>query len=339
MTPVALTRRRLLASGLGLAALPAIGPAGLPGPNAAAAAALLVGPGGHRRAAVHRRLAAWEGPEEAGTIGGRPAPGRPGAGAGPSGAPTPPPHPALPEGARPFAPGEQLRYEVDWSGIGAGEATLEVVGPAGIGGQSGLLVRFVAESNRFVSFFYRLHDRHESLLDPLFLFSRRYEAWIEQGRRRRHRVVVFEPEAGRLTRTEASSGEAATLPLDGPAVDGLGLLYHLRARALEPGSRLAVPIYRKQEVRLVTIEAIGPVVTETPAGRFETVELRPVDEAENGGRNGDANGGGFFGGASLRIWLTTDRRRLPVRLAGSARRGSIDARLAEVRIPPVAVRR
>ncbi len=340
MIPAATTRRRLLWSGCGLAALSLLNPA-----VRAAAAAAGPGTGGRRAAGARRYLAAWEGQEPEGALGRGPATSRAGGGAGErpapgtSGAadrPTPLPYPPLPEGARPFAPGEQLRYAVEWSGIGAGEATLEVVGPAAVEGQSGLLVRFTAESNHFVSLFYRLHDRHEALLDPLFLFTRRYEAWIEQGRRRRHRIVVFEPEEGRLTRVEPPSQEVTMLPLKGPVVEGLGLLYHLRARQLDPEGRLAVPVYRKQEVRLVTLGASRPVAVDTPAGRFEAMEVRALDDD---GADAESNGGGFFGGTSLRIWFTTDRRRLPIRLAGSARRGSIDARLASVRIPPVEARR
>ncbi len=236
-------------------------------------------------------------------------------------------YPPLPDGARSFAPGEILRYAVDYGGLAAGEAALEVVGPTTVDEQKGLLVRYTAASRGLVRLFYKVNDRIESLLDPLFLFTRRYESWVEEGQRRRHWIVVFEPEEKRFRRI-GSDGETVTGPLESDVVDGLGLVYHIRVRPLEPGGRLVVPLYRKETVTMVTLGASGKVVTDTPAGRFETLEVRPIGPPSSGGEGS----GGLFG-AALSIWLTTDRRRLPVRLSGSTRwGGSIDARLTSVRV-------
>ncbi|HWP35797.1 MAG TPA: DUF3108 domain-containing protein [Thermodesulfobacteriota bacterium] len=238
--------------------------------------------------------------------------------------------PPLPAGAPPFAPGERLRYRVTWSGFDAGEAVLEVVGPATVEGTSGLLVRYTARSDGLVELVYRLNDRIETLLDPRTFLARRSEAWLEQGRRRRHRVVLFEPAgfepAAGAAGPAAGGGDRLRLPR--PAVDGIGLLYYLRTRRVEPGAELVVPVQRRQEVRLVTLRASGPVDTDTPAGRFSTVEVRPVGQA------GEDRDGGLFGSSALAIWFTADARRVPVRLAGPVRRGSIDARLAEARLAP-----
>ncbi len=290
-----LTRRRFLAQTLGAAALPAALPVGfLPRGSDEAS----TGPAGRARRglALPAGLSALV-------------------------------YPPAADGARPFASGEILRYAVDYEGFSAGEATLEVVGPATVEEQTGLLVRYTAASRGLVKLFYKFNDRIESLLDPLFLFTRRYESWLEEGRRRQHRIVVFEPEEKRFRRI-GSDGETVTGPLESDVVDGLGLVYHIRVRLLEPGGQLVVPLYRKETVTMVTLGASGKVVTDTPAGRFETMEVRPIGSPSSGGEGS----GGLFG-AALSIWLTTDRRRLPVRLSGSTRRGgSIDARLTSVRV-------
>lgn len=296
-----LTRRRFLGQALGTVGLPAAVPAGLLPRDGDDASTAATGP-------------ARGGPEGSTEAGGAL-------------------YPPLPDGVRPFSAGEVLRYAVDYEGLRAGEAVLEVVGPTTVGGKSGLLVRYTAESRGLVRVFYRLSNRVESLLDPLFLFTRRYEAWLAEGTRRRHRVVVFEPEERRFRRI-GPGDEVATGPLESDVVDGLGLVYHLRARPLEPGGRLAVPLYRKEAVTLVTLAAGGAVRTDTPAGRFETTEVRPSGRSAGGSERG----GGLFG-ADVSMWFTTDRRRLPVRLSGSAKHGSIDARLTSVRVPPVEARR
>lgn len=246
--------------------------------------------------------------------------------------PTPPPYPPLTPGSRPFAAGETLSYSVEYQGIRAGDATLAVVGPSEVEDLSGLLVRYTGETRGLVAKFYRMEDRVETLLDPLFLFARRTETWSQQRDRFRHRIVRFEPKAGRYVRREIP-GDTITGPLETPVVEGLGLIYHLRVKPLVPGGRLTVPVFRKQNVTSITFAARGPVLVSTPAGRFETVEIRPV---EADGR--DTDEAGLFGGHAT-IWLTNDARRIPVRLAGSARVGSLEARLQEVLVPgPVSAR-
>lgn len=242
-------------------------------------------------------------------------------------------YPPLPAGAPPFAAGELLRYGVSFEGISAGDATLAVVGATTIGVRSGLLVRYTAETRGLAARVYRLRDRIDALLDPKLLFTQRYESWSEQRSRRRHRIVSFEPEAGRYVRVEVGGG-TTTGPLDREVVDSVGLVYYLRAGPLEPGGRLSVPLYRKQEITLVTFGVSRPLLTETPAGRFETVEVKPV-ASDQLGDDQDARtsvDGGLFGGAGS-MWFTLDARRIPVRMVGSARFGSIDARLTGADLP------
>jgi Protein of unknown function (DUF3108) len=239
----------------------------------------------------------------------------------------------LPAGAPPFATGEFLRYGVSFEGFSAGEAALAVVGATTIGGLSGLLVRYTAETRGLVATFYRLRDRIEALLDPKLLFTQRYESWSEQRRRRRHRIVTFEPEAGRFVRVEVG-GDTTTGPLDREVVEGVGLVYYLRAGPLEPGRRVSVPLYRRQEITVVTFGVSRPLLTETPAGRFETVEVKPVasDQLGDDEEARTTVDGGLFGGAGS-MWFTNDARRIPVRMVGSARFGSIDARLTGADLP------
>jgi Protein of unknown function (DUF3108) len=262
------------------------------------------------------------------------------AAAGRSPARTPTPgagYPPLPSGARPFSPGERLRYAVAFEGISAGEAMLAVVGPSAIGPRAGLLVRYTGGTRGVAARVYRLQDRIDALLEPRRLFTHRYESWSVQRNRRRHRVVVFEPEARRFVRTE-EGGDTTTGPLEGEAVDSLGLVYHLRVQPLEPGGRIVIPVYRRQEVTAVTFSVTGPETIDTPVGRFATLQVQPVATAPDprAGRAGaepTSGDGGLLGG-SASMWFTSDARRLPVRLVGTARFGSIDARLADLELPP-----
>ncbi len=246
--------------------------------------------------------------------------------------PTAAPYPPLPPGSRPFAAGENLAYTVEYQGIEAGDATLTVVGYTSVDDLTGLLVRYTGETRGLAARFYRLEDRIETLLDPLFLFARRTETWSQQRSRFRHRITTFDSQTARFVRREIP-GDTITGPLESPVVEGLGLVYHLRVKPLAPGAHITVPIYRRQSVVPVTFGASGPVLVETPVGRFETIEVKPVKEA---GR--DTEEGGLFGGHGA-MWFTNDARRIPVRLVGSVRYGSIEARLREVDVAtPVTAR-
>jgi hypothetical protein len=250
----------------------------------------------------------------------------PPAGARPSPAVVPPLRP----GAEAFAPGEALHYSVAFEGITAGQAKLVVVGPSTIDGRDGVLVRYTGETRGIARRIYRFEDRIDALLEPPAFFTHRYESWSLQRNRRRHRIVTFEPEAGRFVRRE-ESGSVLTGAIGGEVVDGLGLVYHLRARRLAPGDQVTVPLYRKQDVTRVTFGVTGPETIDTPAGRFEALRVRPV-RTESGKEGNATSDGGLFGGSGS-MWFTSDARRLPVRLVGSARYGSIEARLTELDLP------
>jgi hypothetical protein len=238
--------------------------------------------------------------------------------------------PPLRPGAEAFAPGETLHYSVAFEGITAGQAKLVVVGPSTIEGRDGLLVRYTGETRGIARRIYRFEDRIDALLEPPGFFTHRYESWSLQRNRRRHRIVTFEPEAGRFVRRE-ESGSVMTGAIAGEVVDGLGLVYHLRARPLASGGQVTVPLYRKQGVTRVTFGVTGPETIDTPAGRFQALRVRPV-RTESSSEGNATSDGGLFGGSGS-MWFTSDPRRLPVRLVGSARYGSIEARLTQLDLP------
>src|SRR3972149_351944 len=84
----------------------------------------------------------------------------------------------------PFGPGERLLYEISWYNVVGGTASLDLE-EAEYGGTSVFRVLSVAKSNNFISFFFPVEARGESLIDRETLAAVRLDVKQRQGKRRR----------------------------------------------------------------------------------------------------------------------------------------------------------
>lgn len=95
-------------------------------------------------------------------------------------------------GAAAFSVPERLIYDLTWTGIKAGTATLEIV-------RDGNWLRIIstARSADWISIFYTVDDRTESVLmlprlPALVGFPENYHMKIREGRHRRDKEVTFD---------------------------------------------------------------------------------------------------------------------------------------------------
>lgn len=99
--------------------------------------------------------------------------------------------------------------------------------------------------------------------------------------------------------------------------DVLSSLYFVRTQSLEPGREIALDINTKQNWPLI-VRVIKRERIKVPAGRFNTVLLEPGLRDE-----------GIFiqKGKRLRIWVTDDGRRIPVKMSVEVFFGHVSASL------------
>ncbi|KAB2831788.1 MAG: DUF3108 domain-containing protein [Candidatus Dadabacteria bacterium] len=212
---------------------------------------------------------------------------------------------------------ETLRYDLVWTGVKAGEATLEVRSDG-----TGLRITSIANSARWVSFFFKVNDKIESVLrsNPEQLPGRpvAYRVNLSEGRYRRHKEVVFDHETLRAVYIDHIRNERAETDVPSRFFDPLSSFYHLRYMDLKAGRSVHVPVFDNKKVSEVEVLVLRNERVTVPAGSFDTILVKPLMKSE----------GIFASRGEIYIWLTDDERRIPVRLKIKVRIGSVIANLA-----------
>jgi hypothetical protein len=239
--------------------------------------------------------------------------------------PTQPGRTAVPrtESAVPFRVGEELSYDVSWSSfIVAGTATARVAEKKPSYDSTAYYVVVEGRPVPLVQRLYPLYYKMDTLIDAFGLLSQRGSLYAEEGADRRTSTTKFERAQARA-RFEEKSDQTVSANLNIPpeTQDGLAALYSLRARALKRGDRLSIPI--ADSGALYTTEvAVGDVEAVTvPYGRSNAwrLDVKVLDAARQPVWN------------NVALWISTDTRRLPVKMQAELPIGSFVLALRQAR--------
>jgi hypothetical protein len=209
---------------------------------------------------------------------------------------------SLPErGDLPFEVGEELVYDAKVGVFGrVGEATMRVDAGCTIADRRALRLSFDVSGG---AAFLRVEDATRSWVDARTLATLRYEK-SESSPLGSHseRVSVF-PSQGRWEDADGRSFETATsMP-----IDELSLLYYVRTLPLERDDVDLRAGHFDVRRNPIVLRVLGRDTVNVPAGRFAVIgiELRVRDPRRDRGTG------------VIRIDLTDDDRRLPVRIRTS----------------------
>jgi len=213
--------------------------------------------------------------------------------------------------------GERLSYLVSWANfLTAGQLTTEVKGRGRFFDREGLHLALAAESVGVVRVFFPVEDRFTSYVDPVTLLPYRSELFIREGKRTTERVTLLD---GKKRLARLSTGRA--LAIHPETRDLVALFYYLRTLDLVEGKRYRLPAIHAKDRFVLHVSVGQPAEVVVPAGRFEAIELILTVE-DKPGEISDAYG--------LRLWLSRDERRLPVRLSGRLDYGDLRAELVNI---------
>jgi hypothetical protein len=218
-----------------------------------------------------------------------------------------------------FTVGERLTYHLSWGVISAGTAVMEVAERQTVGVRSVLKVVHTAQSNDFISVFYPVNNRVESLLDeqgnyPTRLFFKRRE-----GKRKNDIEVLFDQVAHRATVTKDGATETMDIPPE--AQDTLSCLYLFRAlRTVDVGSSSFINVFHDKKNYRLEARIEGKERLKGPLGDFDTIRVLVIMPFR----------GLFLNEGNIRVWLTDDAARVPVLMKAKVVIGSVTATLASV---------
>jgi hypothetical protein len=196
----------------------------------------------------------------------------------------------------PFGAGEKLVFSVQYGLVTAGEATLEVRNLAAINGHPAYRIISDARTNDFFSKFFSVRDRYESYMDTTALHSLRYEKHVREGKFKRDDAVDFDQIGHRAVYKDKS------VPIPPRTQDVLSALYYVRTLPLQVGQAISIANHTDGKNYPLVVKVLGREHVKVDAGEFDCIVVEPI-----------LRGPGVFNQQGrLTVWLTDDRRRLPV---------------------------
>ncbi|MBI5188101.1 MAG: DUF3108 domain-containing protein [Nitrospirae bacterium] len=211
---------------------------------------------------------------------------------------------------------EKLEYDLTWKGIKAGTASLEII-------NYGNKIKIVstARSAKWVSVFYTVDDRVESTLiknESAFIGQPlNYKLKIREGRHRRDKEIIFNHSTGKATYINYLEDERLDFNIPANIFDPLSSFYYLRTLDLEIGQSVFIDVFDSKKVWNVEIQILKKERLELPTGVFDTILVKPLMKSE----------GIFNRKGDILIWLTDDKRHIPVRMQTKVVVGSVVATL------------
>ena len=201
---------------------------------------------------------------------------------------------------------ETLSYTVEWRLITAGKASLEWTSEQRP--RSAAQVKLRLESVGLVSKFFKVEDDYSASLNSAGCAQSLQMTTLEGSRQRETRVTFDSArrKASYLERDREKNVVIASHDIDiTPCVyDVVGGLYLMRTLNLEPGQSTEVPVSDGKKSVMARVEAQQREDVKTSQGTLQTVryEVHVFNNVL------------YRRPAHLYVWLTDDRRKLPVRL-------------------------
>lgn len=212
--------------------------------------------------------------------------------------------------------GERLTYEISWLNILAGTAVMEVMADGTAGDSPRAKLVTTAQSRPAITKFFPVDNRVESEFDlreqlPQHMIFKRRE-----GKNKEDFEYTFHHQEG--TVTAVKDGTTEILPIPANTQDLISCLYYVRNQLpMTRGASLILNIHHDKKNRRVEVRVENIETLEGTWGKRETAQVLVIMPFK----------GLFINKGNIRVWFTTDERRIPVRMKAKVIIGTIVADL------------
>ena len=218
-----------------------------------------------------------------------------------------------PPDSLPWRVGENLTFAIKWGIIICGYATMNIREKIRLGDRDTYRIVVIARSAPFFDPFYKVRNRIESYIDGENLYTVRYEKKIREGRYKKDTVIIYDHE----NRVACENGYK--FEITEGIQDVLSSLYYLRTKELKVGASYEFDVGTSKKTWPLVVNVIKKEEITTPLGKFKTLLVKPKLREK----------GIFRAKGDLKVWLTDDEKKIPVKMRSKIDIGSITAILIE----------
>jgi len=220
------------------------------------------------------------------------------------------------QSAWPFQIGERLTYNVSFTGITAGQASLEVVNDTVVNNYHQLHIRFNARTTFPVSSIYTINDQVDTWLDSKYLYTKKLTKNIREGNYKNDSYTIIDYDQS----IAITNGD--TVIIDQFLRDSYSLFYFLRTIPLIIGETIDFTAFDGKIITPFQVITKTKETINTMAGTFPCLVVKPFREGTTLLKNkGD-----------MMIWFSDDKNRLPIQIRIKLKYGSMLLKLKNINL-------
>ena len=226
----------------------------------------------------------------------------------------------------PYQDGEELTFKVGYSlspmWVGAGELSLQM-SEFDYHGRPAWHARADATTYRSFNRIYRVEDRYESWWDQASRQPLEFERDVNEGGFTFYRHYLHDANKGAVDtyfKRKEKEVRSRIMSLPPCSQDLLSAVYHLRSldyRGMKTGDVIPMTLLVDAKTQQLQVRYLGREKLKTKLGTFDCLVLQPEVMA----------GDYFKDGEGLKVWLSNDENRLPLRAEAEILLGSLRAEL------------
>ena len=222
----------------------------------------------------------------------------------------------------PFSVGERLTFQIKWSFIPAGEATLEVAKSDQFASND--VQHFILTTKTYpaIDVFYKFRERIDSFTDKEVTKTLLYKK-VQSGKSSRDIEVAFDWHGNKVQYSNFGK-QIEPIELQPGTLDPLSSLYFIRQQPFKKNTVLERPVTDGKKVVIGKVHYIKRETISIRGNKYDTIKLEPELKHVKGVFEKSKN-------AKMYIWVTNDSRKLLVKLKSKVVVGSFVAELIEYR--------
>lgn len=214
----------------------------------------------------------------------------------------------------PFSPGEEFHYTVGWEKLGAGKVNLRVLPLTITNGEKAYHFILEATSNRYIDMFYKVRDRLEGFTNIELTRSLLYKK-TQSGKEKKEVMVLFDWKTkAAIYSNSGIKRDPIEIPLN--TFDPVSSVFKMRLLDFKPGQNLSFPVSDGKKVFIQKATVIKKEKITVPWGTFDTYLLSVAVNHFSGVFEKSEN-------PTVKLWVTADERKIPVRIKVKVFLGSI----------------
>ena len=220
------------------------------------------------------------------------------------------------QSAWPFQIGERLIYNVSFTGITAGQASLEIVNDTLVNNYHQLHIRFNAKTTYPFNLIYTIDDQVDTWLDSRSLYTRKMTKKIRERnyKKNSHTIIDYDKSIA------ITNGD--TVIIDQFLRDSYSLFYFLRTIPLIIGETIDFTAFDGKIITPFQVITKTRETINTMAGTFPCLVVKPFREGTTLLKNkGD-----------MMIWFSDDKIRLPIQIKIKLKYGSMLLKLKDINL-------